>query len=97
MSESFCVLVSFLKVFVADDEIRQTEGFKNVSLGNVIPASYQNAQTPFLSEADADLLNKYRVTSFELQVSHSSSFVPKYSSFQISCSSSFVPKHCCHF
>lgn len=52
-----------------DDEIRQTEGFKNVSLGNVIPASYQNAQTPFLTKADAELLQKYRVTSFELQVS----------------------------
>ncbi|XP_018321476.1 dipeptidyl peptidase 3 [Agrilus planipennis] len=50
------------------DEIRQSEGFKNVSLGNVIPASYQSTQTPFLSESDAGMLQKYRVSSFELQV-----------------------------
>ncbi|CAG9821296.1 unnamed protein product [Phaedon cochleariae] len=50
------------------DDIRQTEGFKNVSLGNVIPASYQFAVTPFLSKDDADLLQKWRVPAFELQV-----------------------------
>ncbi|KAH1014839.1 hypothetical protein HUJ05_012658 [Dendroctonus ponderosae] len=50
------------------DDIRQTEGFKNVSLGNVIPASYQQSVTPFLSQSDADLLQKWRVHSFELQV-----------------------------
>lgn len=51
-----------------DDEIRQTEGFKNVSLGNVIPASYQQSVTPFLSKEDAELLQKWRVPAFELQV-----------------------------
>ncbi|KAL1512766.1 hypothetical protein ABEB36_002298 [Hypothenemus hampei] len=50
------------------DEIRQTEGFKNVSLGNVIPASYQQSVTPFLTKEDADLLQKWRVPAFELQV-----------------------------
>lgn len=50
------------------DDIRQTQGFKNVSLGNVIPATYQSAVTPFLSESDADLLKKWRVPAFELQV-----------------------------
>nr|CAI5825480.1 unnamed protein product [Callosobruchus analis] len=50
------------------DEIRQTEGFKNVSLGNVIPANYQDAKTPFLSKEDADFLQKWRVPAFELQV-----------------------------
>ncbi|XP_022920138.2 dipeptidyl peptidase 3 [Onthophagus taurus] len=50
------------------DDIRQTEGFKNVSLGNVIPASYQQSNTPFLSDSDKDLLQKYRVTAFEVQV-----------------------------
>uniref|UniRef100_A0A6P7FY09 Dipeptidyl peptidase 3 n=1 Tax=Diabrotica virgifera virgifera TaxID=50390 RepID=A0A6P7FY09_DIAVI len=51
------------------DEIRQEEGFKNVSLGNVIPASYQASVTPFLTQQDADLLQKWRVPAFELQVS----------------------------
>lgn len=53
---------------VLDDDIRQTEGFKNVSLGNVIPASYQYTQTPFLSSHDAKLLRRWRVPAFELQV-----------------------------
>nr|XP_008196345.1 PREDICTED: dipeptidyl peptidase 3 [Tribolium castaneum] len=50
------------------DDIRQSEGFKNVSLGNVIPASYQMSVIPFLNESDTQLIQKYRVASFELQV-----------------------------
>jgi len=50
------------------DEVRQKDGFKNVSLGNVIPASYSQSVSPFLSDEDQVLLNKHRVNSFELQV-----------------------------
>ncbi|GAB6021089.1 bifunctional diacylglycerol diphosphate phosphatase/phosphatidate phosphatase [Chamberlinius hualienensis] len=50
------------------DDIRQFEGFKNVSLGNVIPASYSQSVLTFLSESDQELLVKHRVASFEIQV-----------------------------
>merc|ERR1719174_2450475 len=51
------------------DEIRQSEGFKNVNLGNVISSSYKaEKKTTFVSQEDHEILDKWRVKSFEVQV-----------------------------
>ncbi|KAK7952475.1 peptidase family M49 [Apiospora aurea] len=50
------------------DDIRQSEGFKNVSLGNVLSAKAPNEKVPFIADKDLDLYKKYRDASFEVQV-----------------------------
>jgi dipeptidyl-peptidase-3 len=50
------------------DDIRQTEGFKNVSLGNVMSAKAPNEKIPFIREEDQEVYRKYRDASFEVQV-----------------------------
>ena len=50
------------------DDIRQTEGFKNVSLGNVMSAKAPNEKIPFIRDEDLDIYQKYRDDSFEVQV-----------------------------
>ncbi|GAO14422.1 uncharacterized protein UV8b_02629 [Ustilaginoidea virens] len=50
------------------DDIRQTEGFKNVSLGNVVSAKAPNEKIPFIRQEDLDIYQKYRDDAFEVQV-----------------------------
>jgi dipeptidyl-peptidase III len=50
------------------DDIRQTEGFKNVSLGNVLSAKAPNEKIPFIAEEDLEVYQKYRDGAFEVQV-----------------------------
>jgi len=50
------------------DDIRQTEGFKNVSLGNVLSAKAPNEPIPFIKDKDLEVYSKYRDPAFEVQV-----------------------------
>ncbi|XP_068187374.1 dipeptidyl peptidase 3 [Antennarius striatus] len=52
------------------DDIRQSEGFKNVSLGNVVAVAYpsQREKLTFLREEDKDVFIKCKESSFEVQV-----------------------------
>jgi dipeptidyl-peptidase III len=50
------------------DDIRQTLGFKNVSLGNVLSAKAPNEPIPFVREQDEPLFREFRDAAFEVQV-----------------------------
>lgn len=50
------------------DEIRQNEGFKNVSLGNVINADDKSSKANFMTADDNELFNRLKNQAFEVQV-----------------------------
>uniref|UniRef100_A0A095CCX8 Dipeptidyl peptidase 3 n=2 Tax=Schistosoma haematobium TaxID=6185 RepID=A0A095CCX8_SCHHA len=50
------------------DDVRQVDGFKNVSLGNVLSARFKDPKSEFLREEDKKLYVDHAESSFELQV-----------------------------
>lgn len=64
------------------DDIRQSEGFKNVSLGNVLQASYGagDKRVTLLSDGDQELFKKLKSEAFEVQVSYFDRLVERLSS-----------------
>lgn len=52
VSNSPITFFQFAIILPSDDEIRQNEGFKNVSLGNVLSAAYSDKRVSFVSHED---------------------------------------------
>lgn len=50
------------------DVVRQNEGFKNVSLGNVLSAKAPNEKIPFIADEDLEVYQRMRDPAFEVQV-----------------------------
>ena len=50
------------------DSIRQNEGFKNVSLGNVLSAAAPKEAVPFIRAEDQDVFDACKDEAFEVQV-----------------------------
>ncbi|KAF8554646.1 hypothetical protein OG21DRAFT_1412103 [Imleria badia] len=50
--------------------IRESSGFKNVSLSNILAAKAPNEQVTFIHESDLGLYNKWDSRAFELQVAN---------------------------
>ncbi|KAL1460808.1 hypothetical protein WDU94_012751 [Cyamophila willieti] len=50
------------------DEIRQSEGFKNVSLGNVLQIKWKPSDLYFLNADDIEYIQKYATKAYEVQV-----------------------------
>ena len=52
-----------------DDEIRQSEGFKNVNLGNIVSALKKPSnKTNYVSKGDHELIHEWELKSYEVQV-----------------------------
>jgi dipeptidyl-peptidase III len=57
-----------MSIPITYEEIRHHEGFKNVTLGNVLSCRFKSARYPFLSPEDQELMEKYREPAFIIQL-----------------------------
>jgi dipeptidyl-peptidase-3 len=57
-----------LSIPITYEELRHKEGFKNLTLGNVLNTRFKNDNCPFMSPEDQDLAKKFKAPAFEVQV-----------------------------
>lgn len=57
-----------LSIPITYEELRHKDGFKNLTLGNVLNTRFKSDNFPFLSEEDQQLMRKYKAPAFEVQV-----------------------------
>ena len=57
-----------LSIPITYEELRHHDGFKNLTLGNVLNTRFKSDNYPFLSEEDQELMRKYKAPAFKVQV-----------------------------
>ncbi|CRL05528.1 CLUMA_CG018166, isoform A [Clunio marinus] len=57
-----------LSIPITYEELRHKEGFKNLTLGNVLNTRFKSDNHSFLSKDDQELMKKFKSKSFEVQV-----------------------------
>ena len=76
LKSRICFLILF--AFCSDGEIRQSEGFKNVNLGNVVTSKERSEiKANYVSMEDHELLESFKNPSFDVQVKHKRHFKQK--------------------
>lgn len=57
-----------LSIPITYEELRHQDGFKNLTLGNVLNTRFKSDNYPMLSEEDQELMKKFKAPSFKVQV-----------------------------
>lgn len=57
-----------LSIPITYEKLRHKEGFKNITLGNVLKSRFGIDEYPFLSKEDVELMQKYKELAFEVQL-----------------------------
>ncbi|KIK11634.1 hypothetical protein PISMIDRAFT_19367 [Pisolithus microcarpus 441] len=71
-NDRFCFLFTLTLIHISKNyyNIRESTGFKNVSLANILNAKAPNEVVTFIHPDDLDLYNAWDARSFELQVAN---------------------------
>lgn len=57
-----------LSIPITYEELRHQDGFKNLTLGNVLNTRFKSDNYPMLCEEDQELMKKFKAPSFKVQV-----------------------------